>query len=104
MKIIRIVTIAILALGLSQLAYADETNGKQGEHMKHGMQDADTNKDGVISRDEFMAAHQAMAEKMFDKLDTNHDGKIDQAERDAMKAKMHEYHEKHEMENETKPK
>ncbi len=100
MKIIHIVTMAALALGLTQLVYAnDDVDGKQCEHMKHGMlQDADTNKDGVISRDEFMAAHQARMNKMFDMMDTNHDGKIDQAERDAMKAKWKD-HKMHDMEH-----
>jgi hypothetical protein len=95
-----------LALGLSQLAFAnhDGADGKHCERMKHDMMDADTNKDGVISKDEFMAAHQARADKMFTMMDANHDGKIDQAERNAMKGKWKEHHEKHEMENEAKPK
>lgn len=36
----------------------------------------DTNHDGFISRDEFLAAEK----KRFDELDTNHDGKIDAKE------------------------
>ncbi len=99
MKILHIVAAVALALGLTQLAYANH-EGADGKHcdFKHGWQDSDTNKDGVISRDEFMASHQTRAEKMFNMMDTNHDGKIDQAERDAMKAKWKEHHEKHEME------
>ena len=108
MKIIQIVAMVALALGLTQLAFA-EHNGKDGKHcerMKHDMQDADTNKDGVISKDEFMAAHQARADKMFAMMDTNKDGKIDQAERDAMKAKWkdHKMEDKHDMDKEAKPK
>ncbi len=106
MKLLQVVAAAALALGLSQLAYAnhDGADGKHCERMKHDMMEADTNKDGVISKDEFMAAHQARANKMFDMMDTNHDGKIDQAERDAMKGKWKEHHEEHEMGNEAKPK
>jgi hypothetical protein len=89
MKILQIAVAAALALGLTQMAYAnhDSKDGMHSDHM-HAMQDADTNKDGVISHDEFTAAHQKMADEMFAKMDTNKDGKIDQAERDAMKEKM----------------
>jgi Ca2+-binding EF-hand superfamily protein len=89
MKIIQIVTITALALGLSQMAYAnhDGTDGKHCDH-KHTMQDADTNKDGAVSHEEFTANHQKMADEMFAKMDANNDGKIDQAERQAMKDKM----------------
>ncbi len=104
MKITHIVTATALALGLAQLAYANHHggDGKSCDRKHHGMQDADTNKDGAISRDEFMSSHQAMADKMFAKMDANKDGKIDQAERDAMKAKMQEHHKDHEMKQEAK--
>ena len=45
-------------------------------------------KDGAISRDEFMAGHQARADKMFAKMDANNDGTIDATERKAMHANM----------------
>jgi EF hand len=94
MKSIHIVATVALALGLTQLAYAnhDGKDGKSCEHKKHSMMDSDTNKDGAISRDEFMSGHQARADKMFAKMDANNDGKIDQAERDVMKAKWKEHH------------
>jgi Ca2+-binding EF-hand superfamily protein len=106
MRITHIAAIAALALGLTQVAYAnhDGADGKHCERMKHDMMDADSNKDGTISKDEFMAAHQARANKMFEMLDANHDGKIDQAERDAMKTKWKEHDGKHEMDTEAKPK
>jgi uncharacterized membrane protein YebE (DUF533 family) len=104
MKITHIVAIAALALGLTQVAYANHDGGddKHCDRKKHGMQDSDVNKDGVISKDEFMTSHQARADKMFAKMDANNDGKVDQAERDAMKAKMKEHHKDHEMKHETK--
>ena len=46
---------------------------------KCGMDVMDTDKDGKVSRDEFVKAHQAM----FDAMDTNKDGMIDA---DEMKA------------------
>jgi uncharacterized membrane protein YebE (DUF533 family) len=94
MKITNLVLTLTLAFGLSQLAYAKH-DGKEGghcSHKKHSMQDADVNKDGKISRDEFMTQHQTRANEMFAKLDANKDGNIDQAERDAMKAKWKEHH------------
>lgn len=89
MKVLQIVAAAALALGLSQIAYANH-DGKDGMHCtrSNNMQDADTNNDGAISRDEFNAQHQKMADEMFAKMDTNKDGKIDQAEREAMHGKM----------------
>lgn len=89
MKTIQVIAAALLSLSLTQAAYANH-DAKEGMHCnrKHAMEDADTNKDGVISHEEFNAAHQKMADEMFAKMDTNNDGKIDQAERDAMKEKM----------------
>lgn len=104
MKILQIAAIATLTLGLTQLAYAkhDGADGQHCAHKRHGMQDSDTNKDGVISRDEFMSSRQARAEQHFAKLDTNKDGKIEQAERDAMKAKWKEHRNKPEVKPEAK--
>lgn len=57
-------------------------------HHRHGHGDMlaklDANHDGVITRDEAIAA----ATARFDRLDTNHDGKIDQTEIAAAKAQM----------------
>lgn len=56
-------------------------HGRGGRH-GGGLTRMDTNKDGVITRQEAIAA----ATARFDRLDLNKDGKIDQAER----AKHHE--------------
>ncbi len=98
MKITHIVAVSALALGLAQVAFANHgaDDGKSCDRKKHSMMDNDTNKDGVITKDEFMSGHQARADKMFAKLDANNDGKVEQAERDAMKAKWKErHHERH---------
>lgn len=89
MNILKLAVTVALTLGLAQVAYANH-DGTDGKHCdrKHAMQDADTNKDGAISHDEFTSAHQKRADEMFTKMDTNKDGKIDQAERDAMHDKM----------------
>ena len=61
--------------------------GRPGGEHRMGMmmlQMADTNKDGAVSRDEFLAAHT----KHFDAMDTNHDGKLTKEERKAAHDKM----------------
>ncbi len=86
MKTLKFLAISSLLLGLTQAAYAahDGTDHDKMASHHHSWQDADTNNDGVISKEEFMAKHQQRAEKMFTKLDTNKDGKVDAAERKAM--------------------
>ena len=48
------------------------------------LQMADTNQDRAVSKDEFMTAHA----RHFDLMDTNHDGQLTQAERQAERQKM----------------
>ncbi len=50
----------------------------------------DTNKDGAISKDEFMK----QGEERFKRMDKNNDGKIDKSERDAMHDQMEQRREK----------
>ncbi len=82
MKTLHILAIFSLVLGLSQTANAAH---EMGHEDTQNWQSADTNKDGVISKDEFMAKHQERAEKMFTKMDANKDGKIEESERKAMR-------------------
>ena len=64
---------------------AGKDAGGHGGGMMMMMHIADTNKDGAVSRDEFLAAHV----KHFDMMDANHDGQLTQAERKAAREKMH---------------
>ena len=57
--------------------------GKGGEG-KCGMARMDADGDGKVTKDEFMKGH----EVMFEKIDQNSDGVIDQAEREAHMKKM----------------
>jgi len=57
--------------------------GGRGERMGMMMR-ADTNRDGVLTKAEVIAA----ATAMFDRADTNRDGRIDQSEREAVRGKM----------------
>lgn len=109
MKILQVLTMLSLVLGLAQMANAADTASMKKMQAEHGMQNADANKDGVISREEFMGAHKMRVEKMFDKMDANHDGKIDQAEHQAGKDKMMgrcemKDHKMYEMEGKVNPK
>ena len=64
--------------------------GPDGGHGgKHGggmmmLKMADANKDGAVTRDEFLAAHA----QHFAMMDTNHDGQVTQPERKAAREKM----------------
>lgn len=80
-----------LVIGLFAFAqaYAEDAAPNSCHHM-HGM-NADTNKDGKISHDEFMAASQKRSEEHFKRMDTNGDGFIDQAERKAAFEKMRQH-------------
>ena len=61
-----------------------EHHGHQCQHM---MSSVDLNKDGKISKEEFMKHHEAM----FDKKDTNKDGLLDEAEMHSMMNHMHKH-------------
>ncbi len=64
-------------------------NGNHHSHhqCEHKMAAVDANKDGKISKDEFMKHH----ETMFDKMDTNKDGFLDEKEMHHMMDHMHQY-------------
>jgi len=40
----------------------------------------DPDKKGYVSKEDFMKFHQKMAENMFDKMDKNHNGRLEQSE------------------------
>ncbi len=82
---------SLSAVGVMVALFAGQAmaEGPKGEHGKrHGQmfEETDTNKDGIVTREEF----HAQGDKLFAKLDTNGDGKITKAERDAKHAEMKE--------------
>lgn len=69
----------------TMLAYADKVDpskygggAKSGEG-RCGMSMVDTNKDGKVTKQEFMKHHEAI----FDRMDANKDGAVDQPEADS---------------------
>jgi hypothetical protein len=83
MKHSTILVAAAFLLGTSLPVLAqDAQKNMQPNNSQHGktmFEEMDTNNDGVISKDEFMAS----AGKRFDKIDANHDGKISHDEVEA---------------------
>ena len=57
---------------------AKEGAGAKAPEGRCGMSLADTNKDGKVTREEFLKHHGAI----FDQIDSNHDGSVDKTEAD----------------------
>lgn len=76
----RLSATVLCTLCAASLAQAAETDGSRRQMMQQRLQQhfqqMDSNGDGKISHDEFMAN----AERQFQRLDANHDGVIDQDE------------------------
>jgi hypothetical protein len=81
---------AVLA-SVSFTSFANHHEGGNHESEKHEM-DADANKDGKISFEEFKAAREKHMEEHFKRRDTNHDGFIDESEKAAAKANWKKHH------------
>lgn len=86
------------------LALADHHKGGDMHHDKDKMfEEADSNSDGVLSWDEYLAMKEDWIRKKFDKKDADGDGSISKAEMDAahekrkdhMKDKMKDHKKKH---------
>lgn len=90
-----LMTVAAVAL-LSAPALAEHPGGPEGgpPHKGKMFEAMDSNGDGMVSKDEFMAAHM----QRFEKMDTNADGNVSkdeiEAHRAAMRAKREEMKQK----------
>lgn len=88
-----LITLAV-ASGIAICAMAVHANHHEGakhDHSKWEMK-ADANKDGKISFEEYKAARDQQMEERFKRKDTNNDGFIDEAERNAAKEKWRAQH------------
>ena len=85
MKLLSTLLACSVLLSASALSYAaDETApmaGQMQQKMQQHMKETDTNGDGNISKQEFMAG----CEKRFQKMDANGDGQITKEERQQMR-------------------
>ncbi|MGE5476587.1 MAG: EF-hand domain-containing protein [Bacteroidales bacterium] len=78
-------TPCLFALLVPVAALAQTGEGKSpagpapSAQVRRMMTEMDTDHDGFVSREEFLAAH-ARADKMFEQLDSNHDGAISRDE------------------------
>ena len=70
--------------------------GKHGQFLEQRFEQSDTNKDGQVSLDEFLASQEERAKARFKRIDSNDDGSISKSEmedaRDNMQKKFKEYH------------
>jgi len=88
--------LAVTALSISTAAFAmDHSSSHKTDKMErmkkmmhHKMEKIDTNKDGMISKAEMLAA----AEKKFDESDADNDGLLTKEEMKAAKKKKHAKH------------
>ena len=64
-----------------------KSDGHHGHPCPHKMSSADQNKDGKISKEEFMKHH----ETIFDKKDANKDGVLDDTEMHRMMDHKHKH-------------
>lgn len=73
--------------------HTDKKSTDRHDHHQcdHSMSSVDSDKDGKISREEFIKHH----EQMFDKKDTNKDGFLDESELHHMMDHMHKHKHDH---------
>ena len=96
------------SIGLSQLAYANHheegksMDGAKCEGMSHGnfsISGLDVNKDGDITKSEYLDADKSNSEKVFKHIDANGDGKLDQSEQADIEAVYKAIHQDYKAKN-----
>lgn len=84
---------ALILMGTALPAFAEEGPKGDGPRKDRGakmFEEADTNKDGKLTKDEMRASHDKRIDKMFSELDTDKSGDLTKAELDAGRDKMRE--------------
>ena len=108
MKNASILLMALCSLVLSQAAYAnhheagESANDKKCEGMSNAsfsISGLDANKDGIITKDEYLTGEQSNSEKTFKHIDANGDGQLDQAEQKEIEAVYKDIHQKYKSKN-----
>ena len=94
MKYLFLMSAAVIGLSVASVAAIAGDHGH--DHKGKMMEKVDTDGDGKISKEEFMAKH----EKMFTKMDVDGDGYLSKEEMKNARTKMHDkmkkMHDKHE--------
>ena len=86
-----VATLAALGIASAALLAVAAPEGREGRAPgMERLKQADTNGDGLISREEAKALPRLAAR--FDEIDTNHDGKLDTQERAAWREKQREHY------------
>ncbi len=77
--------------------HGDMKKGEHGKRHHHKMEfsDLDSDGNGSVSLDEFLAHHRIWIEKKFAKIDADGNGGITEAEMKAARERMKEHHGKH---------
>lgn len=103
MKNLALLVMTLSVFGTSQFANANHheagepAHGHNCEGMTHGdfsISGLDTNKDGVITKEEYAAGDARNTEKLFKHMDANSDGKLDAAEQKEIEAVYKDIHQK----------
>lgn len=93
-----------MLVSASQFAYAnhhesgDDKHGEKCAGMAHGdfsISGLDANKDGAITKEEYLTGDKNNTEKTFKHIDANSDGNLDKAEQKEIEAVYKDIHEKH---------
>ncbi len=104
MKSPSILLFALCSILSSQLAFADhhETGDSAHEKKCEGMSNGsfsisglDANKDGIITKEEYLTGDKSNSEKTFKHIDANGDGQLDQAEQKDIEAAYKDIHNKY---------
>jgi hypothetical protein len=90
-------TTAALLLGTPIIAHAEaepspstETKSYEAKDKKFlKFEEADTNKDGALTKEEMLEAHKKRIDAMFERLDTDKNGTLSKAELDKGRDEMH---------------
>ena len=87
------VLLAATLICASSMAVADHHEGcKDMKNMDFSMKSMDSDKDGMISKDEYAAANQSEINENFKHIDANNDGKLDAKEQKDVEDVLKEIH------------
>lgn len=84
-------TLILIGTALPALAEdGPKGDGHRGDRGAKMFEEADTNKDGKLTKAEMVTSHEKRIDKMFTELDTDKSGDLTKAELDAGRDKMRE--------------